>query len=249
MELKSLKNQDLYRRVQQSLKEFIVATGMKAGDTIPTELELSKKLGVSRTAIREGLKALEALGIVEVRAGVGRFLCSFNFEVILDNLSYSLDLNVKDFRDVLDVRIMLESGFLVRDLDKFSADRVNKLRDILANMAELVNERADEKELIAEHTAFHMELYQHSGNAFLLNLIRICATIQRNLTLVNRYRTSDKASFVEQHRRLIDAIEQRDPVLVRSRLMEHFEEAIMWSQSEVPIPYPKSVTEGGDASQ
>jgi len=236
MQLTSLKNEDLNRRVQQSLKEYIVATEMHAGDSIPTEMVLSERLGISRTAIREGLKGLEALGIVEVRPGIGRFLRKFNFEAILDNLSYSLEMNISDFRDLLDVRITLETSFLVRDLDKFTPEDLARLREIVVNMERLVTAGADEKELIRAHTTFHLELYTRSGNTLLLNLIRIFATIQRSLTIVNRYRTEDKDKFIEQHRRLIEAIEERDPELVRSRLVQHFAEAIMWSQGGDGFP-------------
>ena len=69
MSLESLKSEDLHRRVQRSLKEYIVASGMKSGDSIPTEMELSERLGISRTAIREGLKGLEALVCECVLAG------------------------------------------------------------------------------------------------------------------------------------------------------------------------------------
>ncbi len=234
MELRSLKNDDLHRRVQTSLKEYFIASGMKAGDPIPTEMELAAGLGISRTAIREGLKGLEALGIVEVRPGIGRFLCRFNFEAILDNLSYGLEMNMNDFRDILEVRITLESTFLTRDLEKFTQSDIDRLRQIVDAMEQLVAANVEEKELIQAHTAFHIELYRHSGNALLLNLIRIFATIQRNLTLVNRYQTTDKAEFIAQHRRLIEAIEQRDSTAVEARLLEHFAEAIMWSRAKEP---------------
>ncbi|WP_455381239.1 FadR/GntR family transcriptional regulator [Salinispira pacifica] len=234
MELTPLKNEDLHRRVQTSLKEYFVASGMKAGDPIPTEMELASSLGISRTAIREGLKGLEALGIVEVRPGIGRFLRGFNFEAILDNLSYGIEMNVSDFRDILEVRIALESSFLVRDLEKFTTADIRGLSEIVDSMERLVAVNAEEKELIKVHTSFHLELYRHSANELLLNLIRIFATIQRNLTLINRYRTTNKTEFIAQHRRLIEAIEKRDPDLVRTQLLDHFAEAIMWSRGGGP---------------
>ena len=232
MELASLRSDDLHLRVQQSLKEYIVASGMKAGDPIPTEMDLSDKLGISRTAIREGLKGLEALGILEVRPGIGRFLRSFNFEAILDNLSYSLEMNTRDFHDVLEVRITLESSFLVQELEKFNSEDIHHFRESLNRIERMVAAGAGEKELIEAHTTFHLDLYCHSGNSLLLNLIRIFATIQRNLTLINRYRTEDKAQFIDHHRKLIEAIELRDPRLVKDRLVSHFAEAIRWSRDE-----------------
>lgn len=110
MELKNLKTQDLQGLIQEQLKLYIIENGMKSGDPFPTEYELAERLGISRTAIREALKRLETLGIIEVRPGVGRFIREFNFEVILKGLPYNLEMDIKNFQEVLEVRFCLESG-------------------------------------------------------------------------------------------------------------------------------------------
>ena len=73
MELRNLKTQDLQELIQEQLELYIIKNGIKSGDPFPTESELAIKLGISRTAIREALKTLETLGIIEVKSGVGRF--------------------------------------------------------------------------------------------------------------------------------------------------------------------------------
>ncbi len=100
MELKNLKTQDLQGLIQEQLKLYIIENEMKSGDPFPTEYELAKRLGISRTAIREALKRLETLGIIEVRQGVGRFIREFNFEVILKGLPYNLEMDIKNFQEV-----------------------------------------------------------------------------------------------------------------------------------------------------
>ncbi|MBD3308068.1 GntR family transcriptional regulator, partial [candidate division KSB3 bacterium] len=105
MELRSLKSQDLQHVVQEQLKSYILHSGLKSGDLLPTEKNLAEKFGISRTAIREALRGLETLGIIEVRHGVGRFLREFNFEAILNNLPYSLEVDIKNFREVLEIRL------------------------------------------------------------------------------------------------------------------------------------------------
>lgn len=229
MSLEPLKNEDLNRRVQRSLKEYIVTSGMKSGDSIPTEMVLSERLGISRTAIREGLKGLEALGIIEVRPGVGRFICDFNFASILDNLSYSLAMSPEGFRELLEVRIVLESTYLTRDIHKFTPEDIKHLREIVAIMEAEAQSRSDEKELIRIHTSFHLALYRHANNSLLRDLIEIFSTVQRNLNLNNRYHTEDKEEFIRSHKQLVDALEVGDPELVHDRLLDHFAEALEWS--------------------
>ncbi|RKX78526.1 MAG: hypothetical protein DRP87_06075 [Spirochaetes bacterium] len=230
MVLKKIKNDSLISTAQQQIKLFIIESGLKAGDVLPTEKVLEEQLGISRTSIREALRSLEALGIVESRHGVGRFLRDFNYDAILENLSYNIQVNVKDFRDIIDVRIALETSFLELEVPRFSESDIEELRAILNKMEYQVNHGYRDEELIQTHTSFHLKLYEGTKNQLLLHLIRIFATIQRTLTVLNKYRTSNKREFIELHRRLIEAIEHGDTALARERLIEHFKDVIAWSE-------------------
>ena len=238
MELKSIKSGSLHGLAKENLKLYFVKAGLKDGDPIPTELELAGQLNVSRTAVREALKSLESLGIIQVRHGVGSFIKRFNFEAILENLSYSIDMDVKDFREVLDVRVALESAFLERRVGHYGSEEVKELKDILDAMQRLVDDGSDEAALIQVHTLFHLALYRSSGNSLLLNLIRIFATIQRSLTVLKRYRTQDMHGFIGLHRQLIEAIESGDPSAARRKLIDHFEEPLRWSESTMETADP-----------
>ena len=231
MELKNLKTVSLNSSVQEQVKLHIVTAGLKAGDMLPTEKVLEQALGISRTSIREALRSLEALGIVESRQGKGRFLREFNYDAILANLSYNIAVNVKDFWDVIEVRIALESSFLERVVPAFTNREVAELYEILGRMESEVIEGVAEQDLINTHTEFHLKLYERTGNQLLIHLISIFATLQRTLTMLKRYRTSDTREFIELHRRLIQAVEQRDPVLAKRRLLEHFKDVIEWSET------------------
>jgi len=230
MDLEGIKKESLSSQAREKLKLFFVKNRLKGGDPIPTEHELAAGLDISRTAIREALKSLESLGIIEVRPGVGRFLKPFNFDAILANLSYGIDMDVKDFKDILDVRIALESAFLERYVGHYNEAQIRELRDILERMRRLETSGGDESSMIRVHTLFHRALYKDQGNALLLSLIEIFATIQRSMTLANRYRTRDMKQFIELHAALVDAIERGNAAEVRTKLLEHFEEPLEWSQ-------------------
>ena len=231
MELKNLKTQDLQGLIQEQLKIYIIENNMKSGDPFPTEYELSEKLGVSRTAIREALKRLETLGIIEVKPGVGRFVREFNFEVILNGLPYNLKMDMKSFREVLEVRFCLESQFIAKDINKFTKENIAELREILKKLEFQVLNNFEEKELVETHSQFHCALYKNSDNSLLINLIKIFSTIQRNLTLMHRYKTKDRNLFIQQHQLLLEAIEKKDPNLAQKRLQEHFAEARAWIET------------------
>jgi len=231
MELKNLKTQDLQGLIQEQLKLYIIENGMKSGEPFPTEYELARKLGISRTAIREALKRLETLGIIEVRPGVGRFIREFNFEAILKSLPYSLEMDIKNFREVLEVRFCLESWFIAKDINKFTKENIAKLKEILKKLEFQVLNDFEEKELVETHSQFHCVLYENSDNSLLISLIKIFSTIQRNLTLLHRYKTKDRKLFIRQHKLLLEAIEGKDSDLAQKRLEEHFSEAREWAES------------------
>jgi len=201
MEFKNLKTQDLQQLIQEQISLYIIENDLKTGDPFPTEYELVKKLGISRTAIREALKRLETLGIIEVRLGVGRFIREFNFEVILKGLPYNLEMGIKNFREVLEVRFCLESQFITKDINKFTKENIAELREILKKLE-----------------------FQVLNNF-------IFSTIQRNLTLMHRYKTKDRNLFIRQHQLLLEAIEKKDPNLAKKRLEEHFAEARAWAKT------------------
>ena len=231
MELKNLKTQDLQGLIQEQLKLYIIENEMKSGDPFPTEYELAERLGISRTAIREALKRLETLGIIEVRPGVGRFIREFNFEVILKSLHYNLEMDVKNFQDILEVRFCLESWFITKDINKFTKENIAESKEILKKLEFQVVNNFEEKELVETHSQFHCTLYKNTDNSLLINLIKIFSTIQRNLTLLHRYKTKNRDLFIRQHKLLLEAIEKRDSHLAQKRLEEHFAEAMVWVES------------------
>ncbi len=222
-QLKSLQN-----FVQEQLKLYIVESNLRKGDLLPTEKELSQSLGVSRTAIREALKVLEAFGLIETRHGVGRFVNNFNYDVILKSLPYSLKLDINTFKDIFEVRYCLECCFIAADINKYKPSDIKELKEILDNIELKIRNNVEEKDLVDLHSTFHTQLYKKSQNKLLIDLIKIFSTIQRNLVILHRYKTKDRVEFVRLHRLIVKAIEEKDHVLVQKSLHEHFAEAIKW---------------------
>ena len=102
----------MHEELQDRLKEYILANKLQAGDPLPTEAQLADQLGVSRAAVREGLRSLESLGLIYSRRGEGRYVRGFNLDPILENLHYSLLFDTEDVREMIDIRERLEMGFI-----------------------------------------------------------------------------------------------------------------------------------------
>ena len=111
-EARSRTNGRLHESTRGRIKEYVLAHGLKGGDALPPEGRLAQELGISRTSVREAVKALESLGILEARPGVGLFVRSFSFDPIIDNLGYSLTFDKHRLAELLAVRKQLEAGFV-----------------------------------------------------------------------------------------------------------------------------------------
>ncbi len=226
-DLRNVKQGKLQDRVKEQIKAYIVNSGLKSGDQLPTENSLAEQLGISKTTVREALKALENVGILEARHGIGNFIREFSYDAILENLPYSLESDVNSFQEIVEVRECLESHFLARDMDKFVDRDIEDLRALYREL-ERTNSPALLKAAIEAHSAFHRALYRHSGNRLLIKLIGVFSTLQRNLVLINKYWKSDPDNFLLQHRDIITAIEKRDAQLVVRVMGSHFGDILEW---------------------
>ena len=82
----------LHHSVQQAIRQYIIDNELRAGDPLPSENQLSQQLDVSRNLVREAVRGLEAVGVVDIRRGSGLYVNEFSFEPLLDNLQYVLTI-------------------------------------------------------------------------------------------------------------------------------------------------------------
>ena len=227
--MKNLRSARLNDSVQDQVRSFIITQGLQPGDLIPTEKAFGEVLGISRTSVREALRSLEAIGTLETRHGVGRFVREFNYDALVSSLAHGMQVSIKNFDDIIAVRMALEHTFILRVIPFLTDEDILELRRLLRRMTEIAAEDPEEDELISVHTTFHMTLYRPLDNQLLVQLIEMFSTLQRSLTVLKEYQTSDIGEFIRLHERLVDALEARDVELAELRLQEHFKDVISWS--------------------
>jgi DNA-binding FadR family transcriptional regulator len=231
---------DLQQVIKQQIKRYIIENGLRVGDRLPTEEELARQLGASRAAIREALSGLEALGIIEVRHGSGRYVREFNFSAILDNLAYSMLFDVHTFEELLDIRQALEVSFLPRAIETITPESMAILRTLIIRMEEQGAGGEWDESMMDTDIAFHRTIYANVGNDLLLKLLDIFWTVHKNLRSRLPYRTENVPRYVQHHRLLFDAIERRDVALAQERLVIHFQGVREWITKEKEVQGPTS---------
>lgn len=209
----------MHEEVQDRLKEYILVNQLKPGDPLPTEAQLAEQLGISRAAVREGLRSLESLGLIYSRRGEGRYVRNFNLDPILQNLNYSLLFDAEDLRQMIDVRERLEAGFVEEAIAHLDEDVLQQLRLLVAEMGQRA--RAGEN-FLDKDLEFHCTIYRPLGNQVLTKLLDIFCTIYKNLRDRSLLVTKDPVAEVERHAKILQAIEARNAPLAQQLLCEHF---------------------------
>lgn len=214
--MKNLKSKKLYLQVYDELRHYILKNNLKPGDKIPTEMELSQALGVSRNVLREAIKTLEILGVVSSKPGVGMVVNAFS----PSSLSTCMFLNlVEDKGDLLkqsqEVRMVLELGFAQKCIDSITDDQLERMAESLRTM-ETYDEHEDFYDLDAY---FHQCMYENLENKILIAFLDSAWECDRN---VRGKWPSDKELRVKKHRDIYTALVNRDYEALVASLVFHF---------------------------
>ncbi|MBI3972408.1 MAG: FadR family transcriptional regulator [Chloroflexi bacterium] len=212
----------LYEAAQQAIKQYILEHQLNAGDPLPTEGRLAQELGISRTSVREAVKALESLGILEARPGVGLFVRSFSFDPIVDNLEYSLLFDRHTLAELLSVRKKLEAGYIEDVAAQVTPEQVRVLRSVVDRMGERAALGERPAEMPEEDRFFHRTLYRGLGNGLLLKLLDVFWVVYRRLRHQANVEAIDPVRTWENHRRIVEVLERGDGAAARAAMLAHF---------------------------
>lgn len=217
------------------IKDMILAGELSAGDRLPPEKELSEKLGLSRSSLREAVKALEIVRVLDVRRGDGTYVTSLEPQLLNEAISFVVDLH-KDSTvlEIFAVRRMLEPAAAALAAGHLSADDVAELR---ANIAS-VNAAETSVEALVEHDLqFHQLINRASGNNYLMSLLEsmssstIRARIWRGLT-----QEGAVARTLSEHANIADALERGDAELAKALVTAHISGVEIWLRKAIEQP-------------
>ncbi|HUH78154.1 MAG TPA: FadR/GntR family transcriptional regulator [Devosia sp.] len=209
----------LHVTVQESLKDYIEANALKAGDPLPPETFLAQQLGVGRNSMREAIKSLESLGILETRRGIGVFVKEFSFKPLLDNLAYGLQDSLRDVEELREIRRVLETGLIDKTIEMVSPDDLAKLRKVTAQM----KKRAERNESFAlEDQEFHQLLFRCQNNHMLSALIDIFWVAFNKASNFNNLDNPNPLDTWRDHHEIVEAVANKNVEQARRRLDDHY---------------------------
>ena len=216
------KRQTVSEIVQNYIRDYIISNKLGPGDQLPPEGEIATTLEVSRVSVREAVKILQALGIVEVRHGNGLFVRGLNFDALLEVLSYSLLFDQSSLKELYQVRQLFEVGMLKDVIENIQEEHIQACHIHLREWEENI---AHGRPFREQDRLFHVTLCQAIGNNILVELENIFWTAYRNAVNTTFPDIAQGAYQVTlgNHYKILAAVEARNVELAQQLMTDHFE--------------------------
>jgi GntR family transcriptional repressor for pyruvate dehydrogenase complex len=210
----------------EKIKGMILSGELDPGAKLPPENDLAERLGVSRSSLREAVRALSVLNVVEVKQGDGTYVTSLTPKVLLDSIGFGIEL-VSDpsLLEVFQVRRFLETAATAAAAISITDDELESLRDCMARM-----DRAEStEELVHADEEFHHIVASATRNSVLIALLD---NLSSRTVRARLWRGVIERGAVERtkqwHHAILEGLETRDPELARAADHMHLVEGESW---------------------
>lgn len=221
--------------LQERVVNLILERGLGPGDVVPPEPQLMAELGASRNSVREALRALHTLGIVDIRHGHGTVVGHAPMTAMLPALRFRAQQAVRhdadDLAELVQVRRILEVALIAEAArladDQFLAD----LEDAIAEM--------ETGNLAETDRRFHLTLYQRVDNEIATQLIDLFWTVYHQIDADLRPTTWKRSEIIAKHRLILYALRAGDPEAAQAAMSAHFAD-IETRSRRPPRPIPAS---------
>jgi GntR family transcriptional regulator, transcriptional repressor for pyruvate dehydrogenase complex len=228
-----VKTSRLYEQIVQQVEESILSGQLKPGDQLPAERDLAQSFGVSRTAVREAVKTLREKGLVEAFSGRGTFVTNGTSQAIRQSLDLMIRINHQEgSAHLAELRLVLEPEIAGLAASRIEEQLLGTMRETLAIMERNLQDR---EAYIEADLDFHLALAEAAGNPLILSLLDSIVGLLRE----QRSRIFEVEGGPERgqyhHKRILVAVEQRNPEAARSAMREHLQQVLSDSSSPIKM--------------
>lgn len=215
------------------MKELILSGRLRPGDRLPRERDLAVQLGLSRSSLREAVRALSLIGVLDVRQGDGTYVTSLEPRRLLETTGFVLEL-LQDSTtlEMLQVRRLLEPAATALAAVRITDEDLRELKECIRHM----NEASSVEELVEADDRFHKIIVEATGNATLASLVKSFST-RTFRARVWRGMTDEEAleRTKSGHQAIYCALLARDPELARSAATMHIAEVEQWFKQALEL--------------
>ncbi len=222
--LDSSQNRKVYEGILLQLHEIISRDRLRPGDKLPSERELSDQLGVGRSSVREALRALELLGLIETRRGEGTFLKHYRHNRFIDILGQYMLRDYKTKKDIIEMRKILELDAVRLACNRATAKHFEEMEKILA----AAWERVEKGEIPTEEDyLFHRIICRSSRNSVLHRIWAPVVEYSDNVRTDSLSREGRARRALIEHREIMEAIREGNEEKAVECMKLHLENSIL----------------------
>jgi GntR family transcriptional repressor for pyruvate dehydrogenase complex len=217
-----------YRREQPSteitraLLDYLLSGSLELGKKIPPERKLAESLGVGRSAVREAIKSLSLLGLLDVRQGDGTYLSRSSSELLPRVIEWGLLLEQPHLVDLVEARERIEPIVAELAAKRRSERDLEDLRELVERMAASTD---DIDRYVDADTAFHHRLAEAAGNVVFRNELSGIRTLLRVWATRVLEAAGETESSLAMHRPILEAVERGDTAAAKRAMEAHMERA------------------------
>jgi GntR family transcriptional repressor for pyruvate dehydrogenase complex len=213
----------------EKIKNMITSGALRAGDRLPREADLAAELGLSRSSLREAVKALELVNILDVRRGDGTYVTSLDPGLLLEALSFIIDFHRDDtVLEFLQVRRILEPAATAMAAARITDLEVAGLRALLDGLGT----EPSIEDLVRNDVEFHRRIAEYAGNSVLTSLLdSLAAPTMRARVWRGLTQGGTTQRTLAEHRAILDALATHQPEVARSWATVHIAGVEQWLQS------------------
>ncbi|GAB3734200.1 FadR/GntR family transcriptional regulator [Nocardiopsis nanhaiensis] len=209
--------------VTEQIKNFILRNGLTPGDPLPTESELCSELGASRSSVREAIKRLSALDIVEVRHGHGTYVGRLSLNALVESLTFRGRLSSGDdlatLSELVTVRMVLEQGMGDAIIREYDDDQHRTLETLVTQMEEAAEQG---ESFVEEDRTFHLMLLGPLNNQLVTQLTGAFWDVQAVVAPLLLTTDEDARETASAHRAIIDAAHAGDLGAFVAAVADHY---------------------------
>ena len=220
VEFETIRRNKVYEEVARQIQNHIFEH-LKPGDVLPPERELAQKFGVSRGSVRDAIRSLELIGLLEPRQGMGTVVCEPSAEALASPLAAVLMQKRKLVGELLDVRKIIEPPLARRAAQHATAAQIAEMEQILERQREKVvrGEMA-----IEEDSEFHYCIALAADNSVMLRMVDVLMDMLRETRQRSLQTRGRPQKSLASHQRILAALKRHDPVASESAMLRHLEE-------------------------
>lgn len=213
-----IKTNSISRLVLERIKEALIKRELEPGDRLPSETELVASLGVGKSSVREAIKMLTAMGVVETRQGEGTFICQQPSADTINPLVFQLILKQGTTKDIIDLRAMFEPAYTLMAMHTATSEDIKAIESTIKRLEDNIKSGTQTAE---DDLAFHYEILKSTHNHFVILI---------GETILQLFRTSIQKSMgsipqiaVKDHNKVFEAFCEKNEKKLNKAILDSFE--------------------------